>query len=482
MNVGMIRRILGGILLIIAGLMLPGIFIGLYLREASWLAQFYSLLITAFFGAILFFWPGKISHHLHARDGLAIVATGWVAVSLFGSLPFILSGVIPNFIDAFFETVSGFTTTGASILSSVESMGRGLMFWRMFSHWIGAMGILVFTLALLPVLGIGSFQIFKAEIPGPVTSKLAPRLKNTARILYISYVGLTTIQVILLMLGGMSLYDSLIHAFSTIGTGGFSVRSDSIASFSTYLQIVMSIFMVLGGVNFGLYYFLFKGRWHEFLRDEEIRFYGLIIMVATLVIAINLSFWGGLEAFTALKHSFIQVTSFITTTGVASQDYTAWPIFSQIILLLLMFVGGCAGSTAGGMKVIRVLVSMKMVRREFSKIAHPRAYAPIKVNKRITSNEMVAGIHAFLGLHLAVFLLGCLLVGLEQKDLVTTVSAVASSLNNVGPGLGLLGPSSNYDMFSDFSKIVMTVLMLLGRLELYSIIALLAPKSWLDES
>lgn len=482
MNHRVIRRVLGGLIAIEAGLMVPSILLALYYGEASWSAILYSSLITAIVGAGLYFSAPHTAIQLHPKDGLAIVALGWICVSIFGSLPFILSSTIPDIFDAFFETVSGFTTTGASIIQNIEALDRGIMFWRMFSHWIGAMGILVFTLALLPALGIGSFQIFKAEIPGPTATKIAPKLKNTARILYISYLSLTVIQVLLLLAGGMDLFDAVIHAFSTIGTGGFAVRADSIASFSGYLQIVMTIFMILGGINFGLYYFIFKGRWHEFMRDQEIRYYGLFIVVATGLIALNLSLSGQQTISSAIHHAFIQVSSFMTTTGVASQDYTAWPAFSQFILLILMFVGGCAGSTAGGMKVIRVLVGLKMAKREFSKIAHPRAYVPIKVNGRVASNEIVAGIHAFLWLHISVFIIGCLLIGLENHDLVTTMSAAASTLNNVGPGMSFIGPKYNYSLFNDFSKFVMAILMLLGRLELYTLIALVVPKRWLDES
>ncbi|HHT20032.1 MAG TPA: TrkH family potassium uptake protein [Tissierellia bacterium] len=482
MNYGIVRRVLGSLLLVEALLFLPGLLIGLYYGEASWQAMGISLIITLVAGGLLVLSSKHCSTQVRALDGLLIVSLGWVLVSVFGSLPFMFSGFIPRFVDAFFETVSGFTTTGATILPDVEVLDKGIQFWRIFTHWIGGMGILVFSLALLPALGIGSFQIFKAESPGPVAGKIAPRMKNTARILYLTYFSLTISQIILLKLGGMTLYEATVHSFSTMGTGGFGMYNDSVASFNDFLQMTLGVFMVLAGLNFSLYYLAYRRKVRDILENEEARFFLKIIAGATVVIMLDLIIRYGSGSWLAFRDAFIQVTSIISTTGIANHDYTAWPYFSQMLLLILMFVGGCAGSTAGGMKVIRVLVSTKLVRREFSKIAHPRAYSPIKVNGRILPNEIVSGITSFLSLHLMVFLGGVLFISLENYDLITSISAVAATLNNVGPGLALLGPSFNYSFFNDASKLFLTLMMLLGRLELYTVIALLAPRRWIDES
>ena len=482
MNYGIVRKVLGSLLIVESILFLPGLLIGLSYGEASWSALGQSALITLVAGGLLLHSGRKAAPGVRPKDGLMIVAFGWLLASVFGALPFVFSGFIPNYIDAFFETVSGFTTTGATILSDVEVLDRGIQFWRIFTHWIGGMGILVFSLALLPALGIGSFQIFKAESPGPVAGKIAPRMKNTARILYLTYFSLTLAQIILLMLGGMSWYEATVHSFSTMGTGGFGMYNDSVASFNDYLQMVLGVFMILAGLNFSLYFLVYRGKVRDVLKNQEAATFIKVIVAATTVVTFNLILRYDLDVWRAFRDGFIQVTSIVSTTGIANHDFTVWPYFSQMVLLVLMFIGGCAGSTAGGMKVIRILVSGKLIKREFSKMAHPRAYAPIKLNGRIVPNEVVAGITSFLSLHLAIFVLGTLVISLENYDLMTSISAVAATLNNVGPGLSLLGPRFNYSFFTDFSKLFLTLLMLLGRLELYTIIALIAPKRWMDES
>ena len=482
MNYGIVRRVLGSLLVVEAILFLPGLLIGLYYGETSWQSMGLSVLITLAAGGLLLLSSRNISTNVRPKDGLMIVALGWVLVSAFGSLPFMLSGFIPRFVDAFFETVSGFTTTGATILYDVEVLDRGIQFWRIFTHWIGGMGILVFSLALLPALGIGSFQIFKAESPGPVAGKIAPRMKNTARILYVSYFSLTIAQILLLKLGGMTWYEATVHSFSTMGTGGFGMYNDSVASFNDFVQMTLGVFMILAGFNFSWYFLIFRGKAKDVAKSQELRLYLKVIAAATVIVMIDLLLRYGLNEARAFRDAFVQVASIMTTTGMSNHDFTAWPYFSQMILLILMFIGGCAGSTAGGMKVIRILVSGKLVRREFSKIAHPRAYSPIKVDGRILPNEVVAGITSFLSLHLIVFLFGVLVISLENYDLMTSISAVAATLNNIGPGLSLLGPKFNYAFFSDFSKLFLSLIMLLGRLELYTIIALIAPKRWMDQS
>ncbi|HHT21501.1 MAG TPA: TrkH family potassium uptake protein [Tissierellia bacterium] len=482
MNFGIIRRVLGSLLIVEAVLMLPGLLIALSLKEASASAIAIGAVVTLLAGGGLLLSATQTKSTLRSTDGLAIVALGWVLISIFGAIPFLLSGFITSPVDAIFETVSGFTTTGATILEDVEILDRGIMFWRIFTQWIGGMGILVFSLALLPALGIGSFQIFKAETPGPTVSKIAPRMKNTARILYLSYVSLTITQVILLKIGGLSLYDAVLHAFSTMGTGGFSIYNDSMGSLSDFVQVTLAVFMVLASLNFSLYYLLYQGKWREVVRNQEVRFFFSVIGMATLLLTLNLTFRYHFTFLRALRDGFVQVTSMISSTAMTIHDFTEWPHFSQVVLLILMFIGGCAGSTAGGMKAVRVLVAGKLVKREFSKMAHPRAFSPIRLDGRIMPNEVVAGITSFLALHLIVFLLGTLLISLENYDLVTSLTSVAATLNNVGPGLSLLGPKNNYAFFNDFSKIILTLLMLLGRLELYTVLVLLAPRKWLDES
>ena len=482
MNYGVIRRVAGSLLIVEALLFIPGLLISLYYREASWTALGISALITLGAGFLLFLSARRGEDTLRPKDGLAIVALGWLLASAFGALPFVISGFIPRYIDAFFETVSGFTTTGATILTDVEVLDRGIQFWRLFTHWIGGMGILVFSLALLPALGIGSFQIYKAESPGPVAGKLAPRMRNTARILYISYLGLTILQIILLTVGGMTLYEATLSSFSTMGTGGFGMYNDSVARFNDVNQITLAIFMILAGLNFGLYYLGYRRKWREVFSNQEMRFFLLIIALATGTIMLDLLLRYNLDVWRAFRDAFVQVTSIISTTGIANHDFTLWPYYSQMVLVMIMFVGGCAGSTAGGMKVVRILVSTKLIKREFSKLAHPKVYNPIKMDGRIVPMEIVSGINSFIGLHLVVYVLGVLLISFDNQDIVTTVTSVAATLNNVGPGLALVGPKFNYSFFSDYAKVVFSFLMLLGRLELFTIFALLAPKRWLDES
>lgn len=482
MNFGIIRRVLGALLVVEAILFLPAMFVGIYYREQSWSDLGISAIMATIVGVIFILSSEKFTNTIRPKDGLAIVALGWFFASLFGAMPFYLSGTLNSFVDAFFETISGFTTTGASVIPNVEIVDKGILFWRGFTHWVGGMGILVFSLALLPALGVGSFQIFKAESPGPIAGKVAPRIRSTARLLYLSYLLLTVLQIILLLLGGMSFFEASVHSFSTMGTGGFGIKNDSVASYNDYLQMVLAVFMVLAALNFSMYFLLWKKRFHEFFRDNEAQFFGFVIGTSTLLIMLELITEDNYGLWIAIRDGFFQVTSIISTTGLANTDFILWPESSQLILVLLMFIGGCAGSTAGGMKVIRVLVSLKLVKREFSKIAHPRAYAPIKINNKILSNEVVAGINSFMMLHMSVFVIGVLLISLEGYDHVTSITAVAATLNNVGPGLSLLGPKYNYSFFNDFSKMALSLLMLMGRLELYTVIALFAPKRWMDES
>lgn len=483
MRYGIVSKLVGSILVIDAFLMLPALMIAFYYNESSlisFVVAFGATLITGLLLSKVIF--KQEIKGIRIKEGLAVVTFGWIAVSLFGALPFYLSGSIPSFIDALFETVSGFTTTGASILVDVEILDKSILFWRSFTHWIGGMGILVFTLALLPAYGMGNFQMFKAEAPGPTHGKLAPHIKNTARTLYITYIGLTILEMIFLAIGGVSWFDSAVLTFGTVGTGGFAPYNDSIAGFSTYVQMVISVFMILAGVNFSLHVLLFKGKIKDVLSDSELRMYLRFVVVAIVLVTINLSIVHYDDVGHSLRDSIFQVSSIITTTGYATVDFQTWPSFSKFILLGLMFIGGSAGSTAGGMKVIRILILFKLIKREISKIFHPNAFVPVKLAKKVVPNEVVARINSFLALHLFVFLVGTLLISLDNVDMITAVSSVAATLNNIGPGLELVGPSSNYANFSAFSKVLFTFIMLLGRLELFTIVALIVPQRWSKES
>lgn len=482
MNYGIVLKVLGSILIVESLLMIPSLIISLLTNGIDKIPFLITILITGFIGFLLSRKKNQ-DRHINAKEGFAIVALGWTIASLLGAIPLYLSGSTNTYIDAIFEMISGFTTTGATVIADVEVLPMGILFWRSFSHWIGGMGILVFTLALLPALGIGGFQIFKAESPGPVAGKIAPRIKDTAKILYLTYFVITVIQIILLRFGGMPLFDSFIHTFGTVGTGGFSMKNASIGAYnSNYIHLVIATFMILSGVNFSLYYSLFKGRWQEVYKDEELRLYLTIILLAVVAIGINLYKTSYSSITIAFKDSYFQVGSIITTTGYSTANFDLWPTFSKGILLLLMFIGGSAGSTAGGMKIIRILVILKIIKREILKLFHPRAVIPVKVNNKVLPNETVAGIYSFTGLYIIIFAVSTLLISLEAVDLESAISSVAATLGNIGPGLGFVGPTRTFNGYSQISKVFLSFLMLLGRLELFTIIALLAPKNWRREA
>ena len=479
MDYSIVMTILGKLLILESILMTPSLIIALYTKGEDVRAFLITIGLTLALGLGLSRLKKVREDDITVKEGLAIVSYGWIILSLFGALPLYISKGTPTYIDAFFETVSGFTTTGATVIEGVEKLAQGVMFWRSFTHWIGGMGILVFTISLLPALGIGGFQIFKAESPGPVAGKIAPKIKDTAKILYTIYFSITVVQVILLLFGGMNLFDSLVYTFGTVGTGGLATKSASVGFYkSNYIHIVIGVFMVLSGVNFSLYYSIFKGRWEEARDDEELKLYLLIIGLAVAGISINLLRTSYNSIGLALKDSFFQVGSIITTTGYSTTDFDLWPSFSKAILFLLMFIGGCAGSTAGGSKVIRVLVLLKLIKREILKIFHPRAIRPIKINGKIMSDETIESINAFMSLYIIIVFLSTILVTLERVDLVTAASSVAATLGNIGPGFNIVGPASSFASYSLPAKFYFSVLMLLGRLELFTMIALLVPTKW----
>ena len=476
MNRRMICRVLGLILACEAALLILPTVAGLCYGES--VTHF--LITMALSGALGFLLTRvkPYSDVIYAKDGFVVVSLGWVLMSMIGALPFVLSGDIPNYIDALFETVSGFTTTGASILEDVEGLSRGCMFWRSFTHWIGGMGVLVFIMAVLPMSGEHSMHIMRAEVPGPTVGKLVSRMSDTAKILYSIYLVMTVVEIVLLLAGGMPLYDAAIHAFGTAGTGGFSCRNLSVGAYdSVYFDVVIGVFMLLFGVNFNLYYFLLIRRFRDVLHSEELRAYLLIVAASVLAIAVNISHL--YQSFAAsLRYAFFQVSSIITTTGYATADFNAWPAFSKAILVILMFVGACAGSTGGGMKVARIVILAKTSVCDMRKMLHPNAVATVRFEGKPIGEKNIRSVHLFLTVYLIVFTISCLLLSLEEMDLVTTFTAVAACMNNIGPGLEVVGPMGNFAAFSPWAKVLLSFDMLVGRLEIFPMLLLFAPSIW----
>ena len=418
------------------------------------------------------------SNVLYAKDGFVIVASAWFLMSLFGAIPFILSGDIPRFVDALFETISGFTTTGSTILTDVESLSRGGLFWRSFTHWIGGMGVLVFVMAVLPMNDGHGMHILRAEMPGPTVGKLVSRIGDTAKILYLIYFVMTLVLIVLLMFGGMSLFDACIHALGTAGTGGFSSRALSIGAYdSAYVDIVTSIFMLLFGVNFNLYYLILLKRVKEAFHSEEMLTYFAIVAASTLAIAFNIRNIYG-SSLTCLRHAFFQVSSIITTTGYSTVDFNTWPVFSKCILVVLMFIGGCAGSTAGGLKVIRICVLLKTSISDFKKILYPKTVSIVRIDGKVLSESFIRQVHTYFFVYSLIFTLSVIFLSIEGFDIVTTFTAVASGFNNIGPGLELVGPMGSFADFSDIGKLLISFDMLAGRLEIYPLFIFFSKDIW----
>ena len=414
---------------------------------------------------------------IYAKEGFVIVAFAWIALSLIGCIPFVLSGALPNFFDAFFETVSGFTTTGASVMTDVESMPHGVLMWRSFTHWVGGMGVLVFIMAIIPSVTDRSIHILRAEMPGPIVGKLVPRAKQTARILYLIYVFLTAAEVIFLVCGKMPLFDALVHSFGTAGTGGFGFRNDSFASMSPYVQWVVTIFMILFGVNFNAYFLLLMRRFRRAAASEEVRAYFVIIGVAVVIITANIySMYNGLGE--ALRHAAFQVGSIITTTGFSSCDFDLWPTLSKEILVVLMFIGACAGSTGGGIKVSRLLILGKTLGKELKQALHPQVVAPVRMDGKLLNHETIRTTNVFMGAYFFIFVVSFLLISLDGFDMVTNFTAIAATLNNIGPGLAQVGPMMNFGSFTNPAKLVMIFDMLAGRLEIFPMLVLFLPDTW----
>lgn len=480
MNRRMILNTVGLMLKVEAALLLlPAIAALIYGESCLW-----SILISAAIslaaGFALTLLSRPKSQVIYAREGFITVALAWVAVSAVGALPFYISREIPSYIDAFFETVSGFTTTGASILANVEVMSRGLLFWRSFTHWVGGMGVLVFVMALVPSVTDRSIHIMRAEMPGPVVGKLMPRARDTASILYKIYVGMTLLQIILMWAGGMPLYESIVHAFGTAGTGGFGVKADSIAGYSPYLQWVITVFMLLFGINFNLYYLLLIRRFRAAAQSSECWYYLGIVGVSIALITANiLPMYESFQE--ALRLSAFQVASIVTTTGYATADFNLWPQFSKAILLLLMIVGACAGSTGGGLKVSRAVMLFKTVGREIRHLLHPRSVNSVRFEGKQVDGATLKGVSSYFAIYIICILAICLILSLEPFDLETNLSATLACFNNIGPGLAAVGPASNYAAYSPLSKLVLSLAMLLGRLEIYPLLLTLIPTTWIKK-
>ena len=411
------------------------------------------------------------------REGYVAVALSWILLSIVGAMPFYQTGAIPSFTDALFETISGFTTTGASVLSDVEVLPNGVQFWRCFTHWVGGMGVLVFVLAVLPLAGGDNIHIMRAESPGPSVGKLVPRVKSTAKILYGIYFAITLILIILLLITGMPALESLEIAFGTVGTGGFGVRNDSVGSYSMIQQAIITIFMIACGTNFNVYFLLLAKKPKEAFKSEEVlTYYGVLAFSAvTIALAIRGDFNNFFEA---LHHALFNVASCMTTTGFSSLDFDLWPTYAKLMLILVMFIGGCAGSTGGGLKVSRIVIEFKTIKKEMQSLLHPRSVKILKFEGKPIEHSVLRSVNVYIMTYVLILAGSILLVSLDGKDLVTTVTAVIATFNNIGPGLAGVGPTANYAAFSDFSKCVMMFDMLAGRLELFPLLLLLSPKTW----
>lgn len=473
----MIGYILGKMLGVEALLLLLPAFVGLIYQEKSGI----SFLITAGILAVIFLLAGirkPKNKKIYGKDGMLIVALVWLLWSLFGALPFTISGSIPSYIDAFFETVSGFTTTGSTTLTDVEALPQCMLFWRSFTHWVGGMGVLVFAMMLTSLDKESGMYLMRAEVPGPEKDKLVPKMRESSRILYGMYLALSVIQVVLLLFGGMNLFDSLIHTFGTAGTGGFSNYALSVGHFnSAYIDVVISIFMILFGVNFGLYFLLLVRDFKPVWKNEELRAYLLIIAIATLLIAININ--GDYPNFMqSLRYSLFQVASIITTTGFATTDFNYWPMFSKWILILLMVIGACASSTGGGIKVSRGLVVLKTIKQSVKQLVHPKSVSIIRLNGKKMNSETLKNVYYYLMAYAVIAAGSVILVSLDNMDMETTLSAVMTTLNNVGPGFAVVGPMGSFADFSVFSKIIFSLDMLVGRLEIFPFLILFTAFAW----
>lgn len=478
MNSSIIRYILGQVLKVEAVLLLVPCITAIFYNEPE---GFMYLAVAAgeMLCGILMTLKKPVNNVFYLKEGCVTTSLCWILISIFGALPFVLTGEIPTFTDALFETISGFTTTGASILGDVEALSHTSILWRSFTHWVGGMGVLVFMLAIIPLSGGSNMNLMRAESPGPSVGKLVPKLRHTARLLYFLYIALTILQFVLLLAGKMPVFEAIATSFGTAGTGGFGIKNDSMMSYSPYIQWVVTIFMILFGINFNAYYYLFLREFKKAFTVEEVKYYLIIIGVAILIIFFNiLDMCEG--AFEALTHASFQVATIITTTGFATTDFDLWPATSKLILVLLMFIGACAGSTGGGIKVSRFVIAVKTVSKEMVSYIHPKSIKKIKFEGKVVEHEVVRSISVYFITFLLIFAASVFVISFENKDLVTSFTAVAATLNNIGPGLAGVGPTKNFASFTHLSKYVMMFDMLAGRLELFPLLLLFHPGIWKD--
>ena len=476
MNYSIVLYILGCVLKFESAFLVLPALVGLIYREHASVSYLAVAVLCLILGVLLTHKKPR-STNLYTREGFVAVALSWIIMSIFGAIPFVLTGDIPFYVDALFETISGFTTTGSSILTDVESISKASLFWRSFSHWIGGMGVFVFIMAILPMMGGSTMNLMKAESPGPSVSKLVPHVKDTAKILYGIYIAITICEATILRALGMPLFDSLTTTFGTVGTGGFGIRNDSIAGYSPAIQITITVFMILSGINYTAYFYILTGKIKELFKIEEVRWYLAIIFGSVAVITWNVrSLYPTFSE--NLRHAFFQVGSIITTTGYATTDFDLWPALSKTLLVTLMFIGACAGSTSGGIKVSRILILLKTIRKELSLIIHPRQVKKIRMDGHPVDHETLRSANVFLVVYFVLLLTSMLLISVDEFDFSTNFTSVVTVLNNIGPGLNLVGPTQNFSIFSPFSKFVLMFDMLAGRLELFPMMILLMPSTW----
>lgn len=478
MNYKVILKILGNVMKYAIALLVIPMLVALYYGEGDARAFLTTIIIASPFAFLLCSIKVK-KQAIYAKEGFLIVGFAWIIISVIGALPFVFSGAIPSFVDAFFETVSGFTTTGATILTEIEGLPHGILFWRSFTHWIGGMGFLIFMLALVPSMGSNSIHLLKAESPGPTPGKIVPKIKQTATILYLIYFALTIVETIFLMIAGMSLYDAILHAMGTAGTGGFSNMNASIAGFnSPAIEWIITIFMFIFGINFALYFQLIKKNFKGFFFNEELRYYVLINVVSIVVIALNILNLNSGNINNSVRQSAFQVVSIVTSTGFATVDFNFWPTLSKVIIIMLMLVGAMAGSTGGGIKTVRIVIMFKAIKREINKIVHPKRINSVRIDGRTVEEETIHGVFLFIGSYIIISLIAILIISLDNFDVLTTITSVITTMSNIGPGLELVGPAGNFSIFSPLSKLILSFCMLAGRLEIYPMIIMFSPSLW----
>ena len=476
MNYSIILYILGCVLKFESAFLLLPAIVGFIYREDEALSYLFTSALCFIVGAIMSH-KKPASKNLFIREGFVTVAASWVIMSIFGAIPFVLTGDIPNYVNALFETISGFTTTGSSILTDVEVLSKTGLFWRSFTHWVGGMGVLVFIMAILPLMGGSTMNLMKAESTGPSISKLVPHVKDTAKILYGMYIALTLCEIAMLLLFHMPLYDALITTFGTVGTGGFGIYNTSIGGYSPELQVIVTIFLVFSGINYTAYFYILSYKFKEAFRIEEVRWYLFIFFSAVAIITYNIR--GLYDSFgESLRHAAFQVASIMTTAGFATTDFDLWPELSKCILVIIMIIGSCSGSTAGGMKISRVLMLVKTIKKELSLIVHPREVRKIRMDGHVLEHETLRNTNVFFVVYFVILLTSTLLISIDNFDFTTNFTAAIATLNNIGPGLAMVGPTQNFSIYSPFSKFVLMFNMLAGRLELFPLVIMMLPSTW----